>query len=103
MKILIVEDDEGIASFLKQGLEEELFSVELCDNGEDALYLAQMNPYDMIILDLMIKGVQGDVVCQKLREQKLHTPIIVLSAKSTISDKVGLLFLFSLNLLLQCL
>ena len=91
MKILIVEDDEGIASFLKQGLEEELFSVELCDNGEDALYLAQMNPYDMIILDLMIKGVQGDVVCQKLREQKLHTPIIVLSAKSTISDKVGLL------------
>jgi len=52
-----------------------------------------MNPYDMIILDLMIKGVQGDVVCQKLREQKLHTPIIVLSAKSTISDKVGLLHL----------
>lgn len=93
MKILVVEDDEGIASFLKQGLEEELFSVELCDNGEDALYLAQMNPYDMIILDLMIKGMQGDVVCQKIREQKLHTPIIVLSAKSTISDKVGLLHL----------
>ncbi|AFL69430.1 response regulator transcription factor [Sulfurospirillum barnesii] len=93
MKILVVEDDEKIASFLKQGLEEERFSVDGCDNGEDALYLAQMNPYDIIILDLMIHGMQGDAVCQKLREQKLTTPIIVLSAKSTINDKVGLLHL----------
>ena len=91
MKVLIVEDDVKIASFLKKGLEEELFCVDLCDNGEDAIYLAKMNTYDVIILDIMIKGLQGDVVCQTLREQKITLPIIMLSAKSTISDKVSLL------------
>lgn len=92
MKILVVEDDAKIASFLKKGLEEEYFSITLCDNGEDALYLAEMGMYDVIILDIMIKGtLQGDGLCQKLREKKLTTPIIMLSAKSTISDKVSLL------------
>ena len=92
MKILVVEDDVKIASFLKKGLEEEYFSITLCDNGEEALYLCEMGTYDVIILDIMIKGaLQGDQVCQKLREKKLTTPIIMLSAKSTISDKVSLL------------
>ena len=91
MKILIVEDDVKIASFLKKGLEEEYFCVDVCDNGEDALYLAELNAYDIIILDIMLKGAHGDHVCQKLREKKLSTPIIMLSAKSTISDKVNLL------------
>lgn len=91
MKILVVEDDAKIASFLKKGLEEEYFCVDQCDNGEDAIYLAQMGAYDVIILDIMLRGAQGDQVCQKLREQKLATPIIMLSAKSTISDKVSLL------------
>lgn len=91
MKLLIVEDDSKIAAFLKKGLEEEYFCVDLCDNGEDALYLAQTNRYDVIILDIMIKGVQGDDVCQTLRAQKMTTPIIMLSAKSAIADKVTLL------------
>jgi len=91
MKVLIVEDDTKIAAFLKKGLEEEYFCVDLCDNGEDAIYLAGINAYDVIILDIMIKGIQGDQVCQKLREQKIVIPIIMLSAKSTISDKVSLL------------
>ena len=91
MKILIVEDDAKIASFLKKGLEEESFCIDLCDNGEDAIYLGELNRYDVIILDIMLKGIQGDQVCQKLREKKLTTPIIMLSAKSTISDKVTLL------------
>ena len=59
MKILIVEDDAKIASFLKKGLEEEYFCVDLCDNGEDALYLAEINAYDIIILDIMLKGSHG--------------------------------------------
>lgn len=91
MKVLIVEDDTKIAAFLKKGLEEEYFCVDVCDNGEDAIYLSGMNVYDVIILDIMIKGLQGDQVCQKLREQKIAIPIIMLSAKSTISDKVSLL------------
>lgn len=91
MKVLIVEDDVKISAFLKKGLEEEYFCVDLCDNGEDAIYLAGLGSYDVIILDIMIKGLQGDQVCQKIREQKITIPIIMLSAKSTISDKVSLL------------
>lgn len=91
MKILIVEDDPSIAAFLKKGLEEEYFCVDLCASGEDAIYLATLNGYDTIILDLMIQGAQGEEVCQKLRTQKITTPIIILSAKSTITDKVHLL------------
>lgn len=92
MKLLIVEDDPKIASFLKKGLEEEYFCVDVCDNGEDAIYLATTNLYDVIILDIMLKGgIEGDEVCQKIRTHKIATPIIMLSAKSTISDKVTLL------------
>ncbi|WP_041959053.1 response regulator transcription factor [Sulfurospirillum arsenophilum] len=91
MKVLIVEDDVKISAFLKKGLEEEYFCVDLCDNGEDAIYLAGLGSYDVIILDIMIRGLQGDQVCQKIREQKITIPIIMLSAKSTISDKVSLL------------
>ena len=92
MKILIVEDDAKIASFLKQGLEEELFCVDVCDNGRDALYLSDVNTYDLMILDLMLKGdLTGDEICHKIREKKSNMPIIVLSARSTIGDKVSLL------------
>lgn len=91
MKVLIVEDDVKIAAFLKKGLEEEYFCVDVCDNGEDAIYLAGIGAYDVIILDIMIRGLQGDQVCQKIREQKIIIPIIMLSAKSMISDKVSLL------------
>lgn len=91
MKILIVEDDKKIASFLKKGLEEELFCVDLCDNGEEAVYLSSINSYDALILDIMIYGMDGQKTCQKIRENKITTPIIMLSAKSAIEDKVALL------------
>ncbi len=91
MKILVVEDDIKIASLLKKGLTEEYFSVDLSSNGEEAIYLASVNCYDAIILDIMIQGVDGYVVCKSIRNQKIKTPIIILSAKSTIEDKVSLL------------
>jgi DNA-binding response OmpR family regulator len=91
MKILIVEDDPKIASFLKKGLMEEYFIVDISDNGDEAIYLATLGQYDLIILDLMIFGSDGYEVCKKLREEKIQTPIIVLSAKSAIDDKVSLL------------
>ncbi|MCI0501023.1 MAG: response regulator transcription factor [Epsilonproteobacteria bacterium] len=91
MKILIVEDDQKIASFLKKGLIEEYFIVDITDNGDEAIYLASIHQYDVIILDLMIFGCDGYEVCKKLRIQKVQTPIIILSAKSTIDDKVSLL------------
>jgi DNA-binding response OmpR family regulator len=91
MKILIVEDDKKIASFLKKGLEEEYFSVDITDNSDEALYLAQTNNYNIIILDIMIYGSSGYDVCKQVRNQKISTPIIMLSAKSTIEDKVTFL------------
>ncbi len=91
MKILIVEDDSKIASFLKKGLEEEYFSIDLSSNGDEAIYLASVNNYNVIILDIMIDGSDGYQVCQKLRQKKITTPIIILSAKSAIEDKVDFL------------
>lgn len=91
MKILIVEDDKKIASFLKKGLEEEYFSIDITQNGDEALYLAEVSSYDIIILDIMIHGSDGYEVCKKIRDAKVTTPIIMLSAKNTIFDKVTFL------------
>lgn len=91
MKILVVEDDPKIASFLKKGLEEELFCVDVCNSGEDALYLAGVNRYDIIILDIMLYGMNGDEACQRIRQAKITTPILMLTAKNAIDDKVTLL------------
>lgn len=91
MKILIVEDDQKIGSFLRKWLEKEYFCVDLTDNADDAIYLATTNDYDIIILDLMIVGVGGEIVCSEIRNQNITTPIIILSAKNQICDKVHLL------------
>ena len=88
MKILIVEDDINISEFLKQGLTEEKYNVDCCFNGEDAFYLITTNKYDLIILDVMIPYIDGISLCEDLREIKNNVPIIILSAKSTIEDKV---------------
>lgn len=88
MKILLVEDDEGIANFLKKGLREESYSVDHTTDGKEALYLVQINQYDLMILDLMLPQYSGLEVCQILRNQKIDIPIIMLTAKNTISDKV---------------
>lgn len=91
MKILLIEDDLKITAFLKKGLEEEYFCVDSVTNGDEGLYLAQINQYDVIILDIMIHGSDGYEVCKRLRAQKNTTPIIMLSAKSAIDDKVAFL------------
>ncbi|MDQ1244382.1 MAG: DNA-binding response regulator [Campylobacterota bacterium] len=91
MKILIVEDDKKIASLLKKALEEEYFSIDVVDNGDEAIYLAEIINYDIILLDIMIHGSDGHDVCKKLRSLKIATPIIMLSAKSAIQDKVTFL------------
>ena len=91
MKILVVEDDPKIASFLKKGLEEESFCVDVCNSGEDALYLVGVNLYDIIILDIMLHGMNGDEACRRIRHEKITTPILMLTAKNAIDDKVTLL------------
>ncbi|MBE0499339.1 MAG: response regulator transcription factor [Campylobacterales bacterium] len=88
MKILVVEDDAKIASFLQKGLSEESYSVDLSAHADEAVYLAQVNAYDIILLDVMLPGRDGMDVCRTLRERKVTTPIIMLSARNRLSDKI---------------
>lgn len=88
MKILIVEDDENILSLLKDGFEEENYIVDVAMDGEDAQYLAQINNYDTIILDWMLPIQSGIEVLQNLRDENINTPVIMLTAKDEIKNKV---------------
>jgi DNA-binding response OmpR family regulator len=88
MKILIVEDDIKISAFLEKGLIEENYTVDCCYDGEEAFYLITTNKYDLIILDLMIPYIDGVTLCKDLKEMGDATPIIMLTAKSSIEDKV---------------
>jgi heavy metal response regulator len=88
MRILIVEDEKKIADFIKRGLKEEHYVVDTADNGQDGLFLADVNPYDLIILDIMLPGIDGFSLCRKLRENKNETPILMLTARDNTKDKV---------------
>ena len=91
MKILIIEDDENILSFLKRGFEEDGYIIDTATNGEDGEYLATVNTYDLIILDWMLPMKDGMEILSTLRNQKISTPTIMLTAKSEIDDKVSAL------------
>ncbi len=88
MRILVVEDDPDVASFIKKGLQEERYAVDVAVDGEEGLRLAQDNPYDLIILDLMLPKLDGLAVCRRLRADRQHTPILLLTARETVEDKV---------------
>jgi heavy metal response regulator len=88
MRILLVEDERKIASFIKRGLKEERYIVDVAHDGENGLYLAEINPYDLIILDVMLPGKDGMAVCKELRKNKIDTPILMLTAKDRVTDKV---------------
>jgi heavy metal response regulator len=88
MTILVVEDEVKITRFIKKGLEMEHYTAETAYDGEEALEKAEINNYDLIILDLMIPKIDGVEVCRRLRESKVETPIIMLTAKDTVEDRV---------------
>ena len=88
MKILIIEDDLKIINFLKKGLEEECYIVDSSTNGDEGLCLASVNEYDLILLDVMLPIKDGIEVCKALRASKNQTPIIMLTAKDSIEDKI---------------
>lgn len=89
MRILVVEDDEKIASFIKKGLQEESYSVDVTENGYEAIYLIETNTYDIVLLDLMIHGLGGVEVCKNIRSKNITTPIIMLSARDRTEDKIN--------------
>lgn len=88
MKILIIEDDEKIVSFLKKGLVEECYVVDSATNGDEGLYLASVNEYDLILLDIQLPLKDGIEVCKSIRASNNQTPIIMLTAKDSIEDKI---------------
>ncbi len=88
MRILIVEDEKKVAGFIRKGLEEETYAVDVAYDGEEGFHLADMNQYDMIILDLMLPKMDGLEVLTRLRDKKVSTPILLLTAKDAVEDKV---------------
>ncbi len=88
MRILIVDDDRRLCGIIKRGLLEETYAVDVAYDGEEGAYLATINPYDLIILDIMMPKKDGIEVCQELRSNKINTAILMLTAKDAVEDRV---------------
>ncbi|HEY3356996.1 MAG TPA: response regulator transcription factor [Polyangia bacterium] len=88
MRILVIEDEKKVASFIQRGLEEETYAVDVAASGPDGEYLAELNPYDLILLDLMLPGKDGLEVCRSLRARGVKTPVLMLTARDSLKDKV---------------
>jgi two-component system copper resistance phosphate regulon response regulator CusR len=88
MRILLVEDDKRIARFLAKGLREHAFAVDVTNDGDDAIYKSSINDYDAVILDVMIPGRDGFQVCRELRTAGSSVPIIMLTARDALQDRV---------------
>ncbi len=89
MRILLVEDDARVASFIRRGLREEHYTVDLARDGEEALFLAQTDEYDLLILDILLPKRSGLDVLRALRAERLGTPVLLLTAKDELQDKVA--------------
>jgi DNA-binding response OmpR family regulator len=88
MRILVVEDDKKIASFVARGLKEAGFAVDQAENGEDGLHLALAHPYDTAVVDLMLPKLDGLSLIEELRKKKVLTPVLILSARRSVDDRV---------------
>lgn len=88
MRVLLVEDDPRIARFVSQGLREQSYAVDVTADGEDALYKAAINDYDAVILDVMIPGRNGFEVCKELRAAGSNVPVIMLTARDAVEDRI---------------
>ena len=88
MRTLVIEDEQKIANFIKRGLKEEGYAVDVAADGEDGHFLATTNEYDLIILDVMIPKMDGIKLCRKLRQSNITTPLVMLTAKDEVKSKV---------------
>jgi DNA-binding response OmpR family regulator len=89
MKILIVEDDPDISALIREGLDEAGYYTTVCRDGARALHLAQSTPFSLILLDLMLPSMSGTEVCSRLRASGINTPILMVTAKDRVPDRVG--------------
>jgi DNA-binding response OmpR family regulator len=88
MRVLIVEDEHKVAQFLKKGFESEAFTVDIATDGVQGLNLALGDAYDVIVLDLMLPKMDGMKVLEELRREGVHTPVLILTARSEVEDRV---------------
>jgi two-component system OmpR family response regulator len=89
MRVLVVEDEAKLAQVLARGLREEGYAVDVTGRGEDALWMAKANPYDAILLDVMLPGADGFEVCRRLRDSGVWSPVLMLTARDAVSDRVS--------------
>ena len=88
MRLLLIEDDQKIALFIKTGLKEAGFAVDHVIDGEDGLHLALTEPYDMAVIDLMLPTLDGLSIIKEMRRQQIQTPVLILSAKRSVDERV---------------
>jgi DNA-binding response OmpR family regulator len=88
MKILVVEDEHRIAQAVKEGLEQESYAVDVAYDGDAGYSAARYDEYDLLILDVMMPGMDGFTLCKKLRDEKIHTPVLMLTAKDQNKDVI---------------
>jgi DNA-binding response OmpR family regulator len=89
MRLLLVEDDPGVLRFVLKGLREQAYAVDTATTGDDALYQAEINTYDLIILDVMIPGRDGFAVCKEIRKSGERVPILMLTALDGVEDRIA--------------
>jgi len=89
MRVLVVEDERKISTYLKRGLEEQGYAVDTAFTGRDALDFAEAAPYDIIILDILLPEMDGLTVCRELRKHDNRTPILMLTARDSVDDRVN--------------
>ncbi len=88
MNILVVEDEKGVAHFIEKGLREEGHTIDVAVDGDEGLSFVSKNVYDLIILDIMLPGINGLELCKKIRQLDIHSPVLMLTAKDSVGDKV---------------
>ena len=89
MRVLLVEDEPKMAALLKRGLEREAMSVDVATRGEDALWMAGSTEYDVVVLDVMLPGIDGFEVCRRIRADGVSAPVLMLTARDSVGDRVA--------------
>ncbi|MBU1043123.1 MAG: response regulator transcription factor [Candidatus Omnitrophica bacterium] len=89
MRVLVIEDEKKVASFIKRGLKEKGYAVDVSEDGDDGLLQAKTNPYDLIVLDIMLPGKDGIYICRQLRKNNINAPVLMLTARDDVEDKVN--------------
>ncbi len=88
MRVLVIEDETKVGSFIKRALEEESYAVDLCEDGAQGLDLALSGSYDVIVIDLMLPNLPGLEILKRIRREKIHAPVLILTAQSKVDQKV---------------